>query len=255
GHCELFAGSLVLLCRAAEVPARVVIGFKGGVWNEGSGSIVVTKADAHAWVEVFDGERFWLRADPTPGAGGLSAAEPAVASPDGAPRLQMDAGWAARWNGPRMFWYRRIVNFDQAAQLDMVRSAGVWAESYGKRILTELDRRLRAAGEWLASPWSLDRAGWAGGVLAAGASLVWAWRRLRAASWWRTLRGADPVRREAGRWLRRMEARGVPADDAVRADLLRLRYGRRATWASPAGVFRAARRRVKECRRGGGPDA
>ncbi|HYP17199.1 MAG TPA: DUF3488 and transglutaminase-like domain-containing protein, partial [Opitutus sp.] len=33
GHCELFAGSFVLLARAAGYPTRVVTGFRGGSWN------------------------------------------------------------------------------------------------------------------------------------------------------------------------------------------------------------------------------
>lgn len=245
GHCELFAGSLVLLCRAANVPARVVIGFKGGSWNESSRSITVTNADAHAWCEVFDGKRHWLRADPTPGAGGVGAPpapSPATqASAQAGPRLQSDQGWNARWNSMRVFWYRRIVSFDQTSQLELVRSAGLLAESYGKRFLQALDQRIRDAGEWLSAPWSAGRML----VLTLATALlggsVWAWRKLDVAAWWRVLRGADPVRREAGRWLRRFQARGVAEDDAVRADLLRLRYGRRATWSPSAAVFRAAR--------------
>lgn len=248
GHCELFAGSLVLLCRAAGVPARVVVGFKGGVWNAGSGSITVTNANAHAWVEVYDGERYWLRADPTPGAGGLSRpglSAAMAAGGDGAP-LQLESGWAARWNGLRVFWYRRIVSFDQASQVEMMRTAGHWAEAYGKRLMSALDRRLRAAGEWVMRPWSLDRVGWAGGAVVTVALLVWGIRRLNVIAWWRSVRGVDPVRREAGRWLRRLAARGVPAGEAVRDELLRLRYGRRSTWPPSADVFRAARQALKK---------
>ncbi|MFH1497914.1 MAG: transglutaminaseTgpA domain-containing protein [Verrucomicrobiota bacterium] len=248
GHCELFAGSLVLLSRAAGVPARVAIGFKGGVWNQASGSITVTNADAHAWCEIFDGKRHWVRADPTPGAGGLGPREPAAPQlgPDGAPRLETDSGWAARWNSLRVFWYRRIVSFDQQSQLDMVRSAGRMAESYAKRLISELDRRLKALAEWASTPWSLGRVGWGAGALAAGALLVWGWRKLHFVAWWRALRGADPVRREAGRWLRRLDAKALPADHDVRAELLRLRYGRKATWTPSTRVFKAARAALRE---------
>ncbi|HEY0944655.1 MAG TPA: hypothetical protein VGD81_05285, partial [Opitutaceae bacterium] len=68
---------------------------------------------------------------------------------------------------------------------------------------------------------------------------------------WRSRRaqhsGADPVRREAGRWLRRLAERestgsGTAAALAVvRRDLERLRYGPRATWPNPQTVFRQAR--------------
>ncbi|MFA5057127.1 MAG: hypothetical protein WC485_03360, partial [Opitutaceae bacterium] len=69
---------------------------------------------------------------------------------------------------------------------------------------------------------------------------------------------ADPVRREAGRWLRRLaESRRskvegrewrVEAGD-VQADLQRLRYGPRETWPEPQAVFRRARRTLRAERR------
>ncbi|MGA3007469.1 MAG: DUF3488 and transglutaminase-like domain-containing protein, partial [Opitutaceae bacterium] len=55
GHCELFAGALVMLARAADFPARVVAGFKGGDWNAFENYLMVRNSDAHAWCEVYDG--------------------------------------------------------------------------------------------------------------------------------------------------------------------------------------------------------
>ena len=54
GHCELFAGALVVLARSAGFPARVVTGFKGGTWNAYSGNYTIRNSDAHAWAEVWD---------------------------------------------------------------------------------------------------------------------------------------------------------------------------------------------------------
>ena len=48
GHCELFAGSFVLLARAQNIPARVVTGFRGGTWNAYSNNFTVRNSDAHA---------------------------------------------------------------------------------------------------------------------------------------------------------------------------------------------------------------
>jgi hypothetical protein len=82
------------------------------------------------------------------------------------------------------------------------------------------------------------------------------WGRHGRAWWWR-VRGArrhggtDPVRREAGRWLRKLvegrEAKGESMD--VWADLQRLRYGSRGTWPEPQAVFRRARRAQRAVRR------
>lgn len=77
GHCEYFASAAALLLRAAKVPCRLVVGFKGGDWNSLGRFYQVRQLHAHAWVEVFLGQRHlprgfgaangaWMRVDPTP---------------------------------------------------------------------------------------------------------------------------------------------------------------------------------------------
>ena len=51
--------------RAAGVPARVVTGYTGGVYNRLGGYWVVRQMDAHAWAEVWLPGRGWVRVDPT----------------------------------------------------------------------------------------------------------------------------------------------------------------------------------------------
>ena len=81
GHCEYFASALALMCRSQGIPARVVVGYKGGEYNPTGQFYSVRQSDAHAWVEVFlephhlpddlrsalpeDLVGAWLRADPT----------------------------------------------------------------------------------------------------------------------------------------------------------------------------------------------
>lgn len=65
GFCEHFAGSFVVLMRAAGIPARVVTGYQGGEWNALGNYLLVRQADAHAWAEVWIKGRGWLRVDPT----------------------------------------------------------------------------------------------------------------------------------------------------------------------------------------------
>jgi transglutaminase-like putative cysteine protease len=82
GHCEYFAGALVLMLRSQGIPARMVIGFKGGEWNSVGMYYQVQQLHAHTWVEAhlnedqipdseFAGERMpraaWLVLDPTEG--------------------------------------------------------------------------------------------------------------------------------------------------------------------------------------------
>lgn len=66
GFCEHFAASFASLMRLGGYPARVVLGFQGGIKNNLSDYYIVTGRDAHAWTEVWSEEESrWLRFDPT----------------------------------------------------------------------------------------------------------------------------------------------------------------------------------------------
>lgn len=245
GHCELFAGSLVLLARTAGFPARLVTGFKGGSWNAFANSITVRNADAHAWVEVFDEpSALWLRADPL----GVSAGGQAERELRGEAALAVraDRSWAARFDSLRVFWYRRIVSFDQQAQLEALKSV--------KEATQDTGRRFSAA--WRA--WRDDLLGGVatprGALLAAltfggvlGLAFGWfilrrwlgdAWREFRLRS-----RGGEAwVRRDAGRLLARFAGRSLAdSERAVVQGLQRLRFGPRASWGDPTPILRLAR--------------
>ena len=88
GHCEYFAGALVMMLRSQGIPARMAIGFKGGEWNAPGMYYQVQQLHAHAWVEVLldanqipEGEfadddvppSAWLVLDPTNGVQESSA--------------------------------------------------------------------------------------------------------------------------------------------------------------------------------------
>lgn len=65
GFCEHYASAFVFLMRAAGVPARVVTGYQGGELNPIDNFMVIRQSDAHAWAEVWLGERGWVKVDPT----------------------------------------------------------------------------------------------------------------------------------------------------------------------------------------------
>lgn len=65
GFCEHFASSFAFLLRAAGVPARVVVGYQGGRWNDVENYLLVSQSDAHAWVEVWSEQIGWYLIDPT----------------------------------------------------------------------------------------------------------------------------------------------------------------------------------------------
>jgi transglutaminase-like putative cysteine protease len=65
GHCEYFATGMVLLARAAGIPARFVAGYR--VAEETPfGYYVVRERNAHAWVEAWVPGAGWVPRDPTP---------------------------------------------------------------------------------------------------------------------------------------------------------------------------------------------
>ena len=86
GHCEYFAGALTLMLRSQGIPARMIVGYKGGDFNSVGDFYIVRQLHAHAWVEAFmtldqipadelDAQLrekmangAWLRLDPTPGS-------------------------------------------------------------------------------------------------------------------------------------------------------------------------------------------
>lgn len=65
GFCEHYAGAFVVLMRAAGIPARIVMGYQGGRLNPVGNYFIVQQRDAHAWAEVWLGEKGWVRVDPT----------------------------------------------------------------------------------------------------------------------------------------------------------------------------------------------
>lgn len=82
GHCEYFASALCLMLRSQGIPARIVVGYKGGEYNIVGGYYWVRQLHAHAWVEAYlepdqvppdvlperllSPKGAWMRLDPTP---------------------------------------------------------------------------------------------------------------------------------------------------------------------------------------------
>lgn len=65
GFCEHYAASFATLMRLAGIPARVVVGYLGGEYNDLGHFFLVRQADTHAWCEVWLSDSGWTRVDPT----------------------------------------------------------------------------------------------------------------------------------------------------------------------------------------------
>lgn len=66
GFCQHFAGAMAVLLRFNGIPARVAVGFVDGERVDDD-RFVVSKNDAHAWVEVYFPRVGWVAFEPTTG--------------------------------------------------------------------------------------------------------------------------------------------------------------------------------------------
>jgi transglutaminase-like putative cysteine protease len=65
GYCDYYATAMVVLARAVGLPARAVVGYVGGRYEEENDRYLVSEADAHTWVEIYFGVYGWIPFEPT----------------------------------------------------------------------------------------------------------------------------------------------------------------------------------------------
>ncbi|MCX6943272.1 MAG: DUF3488 domain-containing protein [Opitutales bacterium] len=119
--------------------------------NAYSNNYTLRNSDAHAWCEIFDrAAGVWRRADPTVGAGNAPAE---TVRGEAALARRTDRSWSARFDSLRVFWYRRIVNFDQRTQVETLRAVKQATENTGRQLRALLAETVEQARAWLAEPW------------------------------------------------------------------------------------------------------
>ena len=153
GFCEHFSAAFANLMRLEGVPARIVIGFQGGRYNEYGGYLLVRKLDAHAWTEIWietgklgpNGQKLgqWKRFDPTESVAplrlalggdynrldpqdltaGLSSEEITRKLDGSLSRYTLRLQFA--WDALQMRWNAFLINYDLSAQLDLLTQLGI----------------------------------------------------------------------------------------------------------------------------------
>lgn len=132
GFCGHFASAFAMLMRAGGVPARVVTGYQGGEWNPIGHYLLIRRSDAHAWVEVWEDGRGWVRVDPTAVAAPerlrrsiLDLLPSAGSVPD---RLIHQFSWLQRghvvWDAANAWWSTQVVAYNYASQLRLLDRLG-----------------------------------------------------------------------------------------------------------------------------------
>ena len=134
GFCEHYAGSFVLLLRAAGVPARVVTGYQGGEINPITRQLVVRQSDAHAWSEVWFNDLGWVRVDPTFAVSPLriNSGRTAALGPIGVFNTLMGADQLGvlrkirfSWDAANNQWNQWVVGFNADRQRGMLEDFGM----------------------------------------------------------------------------------------------------------------------------------
>jgi len=133
GFCEHFSSAFVFLMRAAGIPSRVVTGYQGGELNPVDNIITVRQSDAHAWAEVFLGQRGWVRIDPTAAAvpgrveNGLARAVPQSAALPlmMRPQLEWLRGARDRWEAVAHKWNVWVLGYNPERQRELMSLAGI----------------------------------------------------------------------------------------------------------------------------------
>ncbi|MFM9879120.1 MAG: transglutaminaseTgpA domain-containing protein [Burkholderiaceae bacterium] len=138
GFCEHIASAFVILMRALDVPARVVTGYQGGAINPIDGFWTLRQSDAHAWTEIWEAQRGWVRVDPTsavaPGRVGagqrLRAPQGLVAQAFGTVSPGLSVSLRNAWEAINNRWNQWVLNYTQSKQLDLLKNLGFQSPSW-----------------------------------------------------------------------------------------------------------------------------
>jgi len=65
GYCDYFATTMVVMARAAGIPARFVSGYSPGAYDAPNAQYVVRELNAHSWAEVYFTDIGWVEFEPT----------------------------------------------------------------------------------------------------------------------------------------------------------------------------------------------
>ena len=171
GSCTHFASSMVFLLRAQDIPARLVVGFRGGEKGEEALTRTFYQRHAHAWVEVAFENYGWLAFDPTPaGLGGEASFD------------SIFAQLKDLLTGPRGTWFYVFVGYSKYHQEQFLDVLG----DILSLTLQQTDDLFLALGQL-----RYLHAGWAvlvGGLVLAGLAVAWLIRHF---DWYR--RGSRQV--------------------------------------------------------------
>ncbi len=111
GNCEYFASATAILLRLNGIPTRIVVGYRGGKYNDIGKYYLITQSDAHSWVEYYlDGK--WIRLDTTP---------PIVNSPAEAELKKLEPSkFDLIMDTLQFYWINFVINYNLEKQKSLI---------------------------------------------------------------------------------------------------------------------------------------
>jgi len=172
GYCEHFASAFAVMMRNAGIPARVITGYQGGVFNRIGDYWLVRNSDAHAWTEVWLDGRGWVRVDPTAAVAPerIQTGLAGIIPPPGALSRFGEPLWDAL-DALRRGWNFVIVDFNATRQRELLRRLGLDMDDWrqlGVALIAAIALALALSFAML----------WRSGPASASDPLLAAWQRL-----------------------------------------------------------------------------
>ena len=133
GFCGHYAAAFCTLMRAAGIPARVVLGYRGGEINPQGGFLMVRQNNAHAWAEVWTGDRItgWQRVDLT---SVIPTSDPVTGQATTVTAAQATSATARAQQRAQRPWFEQVI-FKTRATYEYIESRwDRWAVGYNSDI-------------------------------------------------------------------------------------------------------------------------
>jgi len=107
GYCDYHASAMVVLARAAGIPARLAVGYATGSYDFELGVYVVTGMEAHAWPELYFPGLGWIAFEPTAGFVTRLRIDPVTQATSGAwvPPALPERSWRVRMEAELRQWW------------------------------------------------------------------------------------------------------------------------------------------------------
>jgi len=181
GHCEYFASAMVQLCKSVGINARMVTGYLATEFSGATGSYTVRESNAHAWVEIEDGEHRWQRFDPTPPSelARIHKPEPGLF---GRLRHALEAVEYA--------WNSSIVAFNERTRQNLIGTTRTDQVGWLGRV-ERVSQRVRSGGPKLMLSALLSGLTVFAGVAAGGFVLAFVWKLLPVRKRWGSVGNRD----------------------------------------------------------------